>query len=101
MGLEPREVVRKLNAALGISGLIWIGGSTLTQLSLLSGNMNGSTYTEMDNLHHLFTDGFGSLTIILGLTLFVRWAWRKFTSARTQLSYIGTWERAEEGKITI
>jgi hypothetical protein len=58
---------------------LWlIGGVTMMAV-----NFNARTFSAAaHNLQQIFIDGFGCLTVVLGLILLVRWIWSKMRLAR-------------------
>jgi hypothetical protein len=50
---------------------LWIGGAIVTQTMGLTGS----------GLHAIFVNGFGSVSILLGLFMLIRWGVRKATAS--------------------
>ncbi len=71
-------IENKLRSAFFACAAIWLIGGVAIQVAIHSG---GNIYALL-NLHEIVVTGFGSLTIILGTILFVRWVRQKYFQGR-------------------
>ena len=60
------------------SAILWIGGGSLMNVIMMHDPDYPITVLQLKSM---FVDGFGGMTIILGLTLLGRWVWLEVKSA--------------------